>query len=248
MFYLRNHSKSIFMFSDERCELAWNQHVPLLKDLYKEYQPTLRMGIKCPTNLEVDLALSNYRKFFPETKFIVGLRHPVRWFESFYNFRITNGYDMPPAERLVGKCKRRFQGVCTFRANFSHHLDKIEPWRQTFLYDVSQLHDNDNRRSSIFLKDLGQFLDLEESLQQPMIWVKPGQRPTSQQEREAKVSRYIDICERKYSELRRVLMEQSTVSARWILDSFVKNSNVTVSSISYFSTILDTWHEDPCNK
>jgi len=90
MFYLRNHSQSIFMFPDERCELAWNQHVPLLKDIYKEYQPNLQMGIKCPTNLEVDLALKNYKKFFPATKFIVGLRHPVRWFESFYNFRITN--------------------------------------------------------------------------------------------------------------------------------------------------------------
>lgn len=90
MFYLRNHSESIFIFPDERCELAWNQHVPLLKDLYKEYQPKLLMGIKCPSNLEVDLALKNYNKFFPATKFIVGVRHPVHWFESFYNFRITN--------------------------------------------------------------------------------------------------------------------------------------------------------------
>lgn len=246
MFYLRNHSESIFIFPDERCELAWNQHVPLLNDMYKEYQPKLQMGIKCPTNLEVDLALQNYNKFFPTTKFIVGLRHPILWFESFYNFRITNGYDMPPAERLIGKCKRRFQGVCTFRANFSHHLEKIEPFRKVFLYDVSQLHDHDVARSSLFSRDLGTFLGLSQALEQPMIWIKPGQRSASVVERETISSRRIDICEGKYSELRGVLMQQASLSASWITENFVKNSNVTVSSIAYFSQILDKWHKDPC--
>lgn len=247
MFYLRNHSQSIFMFPDERCELAWNQHVPLLKDIYKEYQPNLQMGIKCPTNLEVDLALKNYKKFFPATKFIVGLRHPVRWFESFYNFRITNGfYDIPPAEKLIGKCRRRFKGVCTFRANFSHHLQKIEPFRKVFLYDVGQLRDDDYSRSSLFLRDFGAFLGLSQSLEEPMIWVKPGKHPTSTEEKEMISSRQIDICEDKYYELRRVLMQQASFSASWILEKFVKNPKVTVSSGAYFSQILEKWHSDPC--
>lgn len=247
MFYLRNHSESVFIFPDERCELAWNQHVPLLKDMYKEYEPKLQMGIKCPSNLEVDLALKNYDKFFPATKFIVGLRHPVHWFESFYNFRITNGYyDIPPAQKLVGQCRRRFKGVCTFRANFSHHLGKIDPFRKVFLYDVAQLHDDDILRSSLFLRDLGAFLELSQPLEQPMIWVRPGKQPASTKDTETIASRQIDICEDKYYELRASLMQQASVSARWIIEKFVKNPRVTVSSVAYFSELLDKWHSDPC--
>ena len=37
MFYLRNQTQSIFTFQDERCEIGWNQHVPLLKELYQHY-------------------------------------------------------------------------------------------------------------------------------------------------------------------------------------------------------------------
>lgn len=53
-----------------------------------------------------------------QTKFIVGIRHPILWFESFYNFRIHNKVRMPPAEELVGNCGGRMHGVCTRRGNF----------------------------------------------------------------------------------------------------------------------------------
>jgi len=112
------------------------------------------------------LSLRNYRTVFPKTDFIVGIRHPVLWFESFYNFRIHNEFKMPPAERLVGKCRKGWWNVCTFRANFHlflanlgktnittdpneiEYIDaefrtSIDPVpttnRRVFLYDVSQL-------------------------------------------------------------------------------------------------------------
>lgn len=247
MLYLKNQSQSVFMFSDERCEMGWNQHVPLLVDLYHQYQPHLRMGIKCPHDLEVDLALNNYNEFFPATKFIVGLRHPILWFQSFYNFRITNGYNMPPAERLIGRCKRSFQGVCTFRANFSKHLEKIEPFRKVFLYDVSQLQDHDTARSALFLQDLGEFLDLPEKLEQPMLWIKPGQNPVSTEEEEVRNGTKINICEGQYANLRTVLLEQASRSAYWIRNVFMANPNVKVSSQVYFSKLIDSWRDDPCN-
>lgn len=227
--------------------MGWNQHVPLLVDLHQQYQPHLRMGIKCPRDLEVDIALNNYNRFFPATKFIVGLRHPILWFQSFYNFRITNGYSMPPAERLVGRCKRSFQGVCTIRANFSNHLEKIEPFRKVFIYDVAQLQDPDPARSTRFLQDLEHFLDLPEKLAQPMIWVKPGQNVLSNEEIHEREKMKIDICEVQYDGLRTVLLEQASASASWIRNEFMANPNVKVSSQDYFSKILSTWHSDPCN-
>jgi hypothetical protein len=144
MLYLQKQAKSIFMFDQERCEIGYNQHVPLLADLYQHYQPHLhlKMGIKCPCDLEANLALANYRQFFPNTKFIVGLRHPILPFQSFYNFRITNDHPMPPPQQLVSRCKRARRGVCTFRANLSRHLQQIEPSRKVFVYHVAQLQED----------------------------------------------------------------------------------------------------------
>jgi hypothetical protein len=269
MLYLQKQTKSIFIFDQERCEMGYNQHVPLLADLYKNYQPHLKMGIKCPRDLEVDLALANYHQFFPTTKFIVGIRHPILWFQSFYNFRITNDYPMPPPQQLVGRCKRANQGVCTFRANFSNHLQQIEPSRKVFVYHVAQLQDSSTRSSSSrssssssnatttratrFRRDLQTFLELSHPLDDPMIWVQPGRPPPASPQRAHELKQLkINICDEQYNDLRRILLEQASHSATWMQTVWLKqqtpNANaVHVSSPEYFRQLLNTWHVDPCD-
>jgi hypothetical protein len=75
-------------------DLGCNQQVKLIRDLYnmtrtvteESSTQVVRRGIKCPGDLEnTPLAMRNYEKFFPKTNYIVGIRHPVLWFESFYN-------------------------------------------------------------------------------------------------------------------------------------------------------------------
>lgn len=84
MHHLRDHPE-IHMFPDERCELSSNQHARLMEDLYNKFPastPTHHFirGIKCPLDLENSmLSLPNYKKFFPKTDFLVGIRHPVLW-------------------------------------------------------------------------------------------------------------------------------------------------------------------------
>ena len=247
MLYLENQTQSVHIFHHERCEMGWNQHVPLLVDLHRFYQPHLRMGIKCPRDLEVDVALANYNKYFRTTKFIVGIRHPILWFQSFYNFRVTNDFPMPPATKLIGRCKKSNQGVCTVRANFSQHLAKIEPWRRVFLYEVSQLQDPDPRRAKQFLNDLHDFLELNSPLTDPMIWVKPGQSPVSAEHARELDQSKINICDNEYSSLRTILGQQASQSAKWIQNVFLANPNVKVSSPDHFAHVLDTWHTDPCS-
>ena len=195
MTYLQSKQDSIFIFGDERCDLGWNQHVVLLQDLYKHYQPHLRMGIKCPNNLEVDLAMKNFNAFFPKTKFIVGLRHPVLWLESLYNHRVNNYYEMPPAQKVVGKCRRFNQGVCTVRTNFSKHMSQIEPFRKVFLYEVSQLKPDDLERSRLFRQDLSDFLELSTPLPDDMPWGRPGIREISDEDAKELVSKRMNICD-----------------------------------------------------
>lgn len=84
MFHLLRHPQ-VSTFEDERCEISYNQQVKLMKDLYDK-PPGSRRGIKCPMDLEsTKLGMRNYDKYFPATDMIVGIRHPVLWFESFYN-------------------------------------------------------------------------------------------------------------------------------------------------------------------
>ena len=247
MVYLANQSQSISMPTKERCELGYNQHVVLLRDeMYHRYRPRLKLGIKCPRDLEVDLALENYNKFFPKTKFIVGVRHPILWFESFYNFRITNGFTMPDASRLIGRCKKTHNGVCTKRANFSEHLEKIEPWREVFLYEVSQLKDSNAERETLFRRDLQNFLDLKLPFNEKMIHVKPGRDPASDEHAEEIARLKIDVCDDKYAAIRKVLLEQGSNSAKWIEQVFLKNPKVQSSSPEYLLEKLEEWHHDPC--
>jgi hypothetical protein len=87
--------------------------------------PYLR-GYKSPSDAEDERAIRMLSTHFPHTKLLIGLRHPIHWFESFYNFRIQNGRDMPPAEQIQAKCFRSQQGVCLDRANFHVHLAKLQ--------------------------------------------------------------------------------------------------------------------------
>lgn len=95
MFHLKNHPE-IHIFKDERCELAYNQQVRLIEDMYRQFPASTKhqrfiRGIKCPLDLEnPKLSMTNYRTFFPKTDFIVGIRHPVLWYVSVSCKRMCN--------------------------------------------------------------------------------------------------------------------------------------------------------------
>jgi hypothetical protein len=83
MLHLGNHPQ-VRMFKDERCDMSYRRQAVLIRDLYNGFQPVgspdLVRGIKCPGDLEnTKLAIPNYRKYFPSTRYIVGIRHPVLW-------------------------------------------------------------------------------------------------------------------------------------------------------------------------
>jgi hypothetical protein len=46
-----------------------------------------KYGIKCPTMIRVTNAIDNLMKVSDQTRLVVGVRHPVLWFQSFYNYR-----------------------------------------------------------------------------------------------------------------------------------------------------------------
>lgn len=116
-------------------------------------------GLKCPADLEsTAMSLQRYQQFFPHTKFIVGIRHPILWFESFYNFRIHNGFPMPPPEQLVGRCRKGMYNCCTFRSNFHIFLANL---------GKTQIHRQSTNNSNA-TDNVSWMLDVEE-----LQWMAP---------------------------------------------------------------------------
>lgn len=119
--------------------------VAKFKDRYmnlSKKQDDRLFAFKAPETLQSVLALRNVRQHFPSTNFIITMRHPVKWFESFYNFRLrlANAKHLPPAERLIGRCDadchlkgvkgcfpwyRLAKKVCTDGANFHRAISRL---------------------------------------------------------------------------------------------------------------------------
>lgn len=224
-----------------------------------------KRGYKSPFDVTNKGGAMDYmRDLFPSTKLIIGVRHPISWFESFYNFRIfRNVTHLPKPHQLL---QRNVHGFGVKAANFHVHLSKLGKTSMTapyelemrqnhtrqlstlpprvpnsiFFYDVTQLADSNKTRVDIFRRDLQQYLGFREEM--PSVprtnqgKVKP---PPSTQD-------YIDICDAQYKRLRQELLLISQRASIWIRRYFLDASDVTASSREYLEEIFDTWMYDPC--
>lgn len=218
--------------------------------------------------------MAHYQHHFPKTNFIIGVRHPVKWFESFYNFRVNNRFKMPHANKLVGGCMRGFHNVCTKRAAFHVYLSRmgktdISPEERkllkfgqfpvplklmnttarVFLYDTEQLDDSNQTRARMMRQDLQSFLGLRNALP-PMVHYKPGKSKWDNYDNATQQhlqSMKIDICDEQYLPLRTNLMMHAVHASQWIRQHFLQSDDVVVSSREHFEQILLSWEHDPCD-
>ena len=89
-----------------------------------QYPKTIQFGLKCPgVFYRADINL--YAKYFHRTKFIIGLRHPVAWFESFYNYQVYRNVSLPTnTSKLIGRCIDH-KKVCTDRGRLHAALARL---------------------------------------------------------------------------------------------------------------------------
>lgn len=180
-------------------------------------------------------------------------RHPVKWFESYYNFNVRQGNNMKPAEEMVG---RHFSE----KPKYHEHLAMLGKTRlvdrdeyellgldrpvtpplmsnEVFMYEVSQPFDHNRTRAEIYTKDISNFIGLSRPLE-PIV------------PRASKGGNYhyaIDVCDDKYIQLREELMAVSRNASQWISRYFLDHPDVTVSSKEHFrNDILASWMTDPC--
>jgi hypothetical protein len=219
-----------------------------------------KRGYKAPGDIDSIKALQALDHYWPNTKLMVGVRHPVLWFESFYNFRIRHNITLPPPEQLIGSCTLEMHGVCTDGSRFHNQLDNLgktprsDPFEkkllgsqrrdahqvprmrnEVFLYEISQLVDANQTRATQYRTDLKDYLGLRNDL---MPVVSPN---TSKPKMKA-----MNICDAKYQLLRAELMQNAVEASTWISSFLLHSPGVYVSSPDYFNELLESWMEDPC--
>ena len=268
--YLR--ALGVSMLSEECCYLVVNKTAKLTRYLYQELphdmsENRMPRGLKCPQDLSSDLSLPNYERYFGQTKLIVGIRSPLSFFQSFYNFRAVNTpwKELLPTNKLAKRCIPGSLGICGWRASFVDFLFKLGKTPGTaqerellelnlkrnnvgeiFLYDLNQLSDTNKTRARQFRQDLASFLGLEGEMP-PIPHVNTlGRFDYIDAWKKEAHKRKINICDDEHDYARRILQDKTIRTSKWIREYFLQSDEVFVSSRDYFTEILEGWMENPC--
>ena len=217
--------------------------------------PNVKHGIKCPFGLSTPTAIQRLQDWFPNTKLIFGLRHPVFYFQSFYNYRVLEVHQnklqgpIPPPELLIGS--NDWIRVSTETARFEKTLKMLgkttsddsppTPFK-VFLYTLEQMEDENEARERNWRETLGSFLELKHEIQ-PLKAAN-----VNRHQGEEGFDETINICDTKYDALRRVLVTNGRKSQRWILEKFLQSPDVIVANKEHFRETLTQWGSDPCVK
>ena len=226
-------------------------------------------GVKCPQTISSPLGLQHLVDYAPELKLIIGLRHPVRILESYYNYRITSMHDKgiakfeaPPIESLIG-AENSWKDVSTDTSRFELGLQQLGKVRlskhqmktltskhrvvapvpfRVFLYTMEHIADHDRERSAKFGEDMKSFLGLSE----PIVFTHENKNHFVGAKKHPET---IDICESRYDDLRQLLVSQGNTTQKWIKEKFLKSPDVFVGgSMHHFNELLSTWAYDPCTR
>ena len=85
---------------------------------------SVKRGFKEPLALTWEPSLYHMSTYFPKIKLIAAIRHPIPWFESYYNYRMrfshtfASDFNITPHNR-IGVCKRQIPSK--WNACTSHH-------------------------------------------------------------------------------------------------------------------------------
>lgn len=253
----------------------YDLHVKLGQNMFPK---TVQFGLKCPGVFYRADDVRLYEEYFPHTKFIVGLRHPVSWFESFYNYQAYRNVSLPRTSRLVGRCAKH-QKVCTDRARMHAGLARLGKTPMAdddelgllfgTRYDVRRASDANStgvdtpqqtrqRRlgkqrgltNQVLLYEVRQIHDStsDEFLSSIGQYLGLQESFPPIQTYKQNKTRTIDICQEEHADVRQLLVDHGTDAAIWIQKYFLRDSSVRVASSDSFTRYLRDWSTDPCVK
>ena len=245
--------------------MAWLENERSLAEASSNQQLPKQYGIKCPSMVRKPRAIVNLVKQSNEMRLVLGLRHPVRWFESMYNYRVGTHYrhndlneTIPRLNELLDTTKQ-WRDVSLSHARYEDALKRlnevrfnkrdikeirdrhVSPHYKLFIYTTDQLHDTNETRRVQFQTDLEHHL----RLQTPLLDFTKVRKTNAQDSSQYK--EHIDICDNEYRSIRNKLVNQGRITGDWIRNTFLESSeNIIVSDKEYFSSLLREWGVDPC--
>lgn len=233
-----------------------------------EQDSNIRRGIKCPSGIKNSRSLERIQNHSPRAKLIIGVRHPVLYFQSFYNYRVTEIHDrgstenIPPIESLIGK--KEWKGVSTDTARFDLYLMQLGKTNITknqlqelvgrpqmsvkpnsfkiFLYSLDQMEDSVEERQFAWQKTLQDFMELEHPFS-PI-----GHENLNHFVGVNSHNETINICESRYDALRDLLIDHGRHMEKWIRNEFIRSKDVVVANEKHFLESISSWKSDPCPK
>jgi len=245
--------------------MAWLEHERRLAETSSNQELPKQYGIKCPSMVRKPRAIVNLVKQSNEMRLVLGLRHPVRWFESMYNYRVGTHYrhndineTIPHPNELLDTTKQwrdvslthvRYEGALKrlgevrFNKRDMKEIKNrnISPHYKLFIYTTDQLHDTNETRRLQFQIDLQHHLRLKS----PLVNFTEVRKTNAQDSSQYK--QHISICDDEYRIIRNKLIHQGRITSDWIRNTFLESSdNIIVSDMNYFSSLLREWGVDPC--
>ena len=252
-----------------------NQNSSLNETNREQPQPTTkRRGIKCPRIVKetarLDQLLNN------TSRVIVGVRHPVHWFESLYNYRIWQKHEKKrhntkPPLRFLHNNRTDWLGLSTGAARFDLYLKQLgkvplstdelqHMTRVNKVYGVmtSTAH-HEQHPMKVLLYSMEQIKDsntqrrlhFQHTLQQFLNLDTPLHDLATKEKvnvNNFQHSENIDICEEQYREIRNTLVWQGKHASEWIRNKFMKSEDVVVSDVGFMNEVLGRWGVDPCDE
>ena len=282
---LANHSQ-VIMYDDEfwgdgNMLRQWLNETTLLeKSVQNETnreqpQPaTKRRGVKCPRIVKETARLNQLLN--NTSRVIVGVRHPVHWFESLYNYRIWQKHEkkrfkQKPTLRYLHNNRTDWLGLSTGAARFDLYLKQLGkvPLSTDELQHMTRVNKVDGIMQStthhgqyplkVFLYSMEQIKDsntqrrlhFQHTLQHFINLDTPLHDLASKEKVNVNNfvhSENINICDEEYRFIRNTLVWQGKHASEWIRSKFMKSEDVVVSDVGYMNEILEGWGVDPCNE
>lgn len=240
------------------------------------YPAPKRIGYKSPIDIMSPRALDALGRYWPDAGLVVGVRHPVTWFESYYNYHqhhfrnFSNIKPFGPAESMEIPNHAYFHVHLSRlgKTNASSEDEQRLLSTPSRIAGTQQQHKASNGENStevpvvlaplrnpVFLYEVSQSGDptdgrdvLYRADLEHFLGLSTPLAPRHRGERfTTPHHKYaLDICQPQYAELRNRLVQIGMDAAEWILTYFVPHPDVTVSNLVHFRDKLKTWSNDPC--
>ncbi|KAL7508248.1 hypothetical protein ACHAXN_008860 [Cyclotella atomus] len=230
-----------------------------------------KTGIKCPTIIKDAYQIESLMKLSSDTRLIVGVRHPVLWFESFYNYRVKEVYDknFPKSDIIPAlhlNSQTHWKSCSVAFAKFDLFLKQLAKVSLTMddTFEMGKTSHNPFWAKRVAVNPYKVFIyaseqlsdadtsrqdqfreDLEDylGLDSPFLNFNEVGKVNSNK---LIYPECIDICDPQYDKIRQTLLQIGKKSSKWIIRKFIKSKDVYVSNEEHFIKSVNSWGRDPC--